>query len=102
MARALIIPRLCAAAAPAGFPYNHRTLAETDASDPARWRAVNGPCFDAVYGPEVRHFHRDGMPRTRAWGTAERVAAARQWRIENKPFFDALYGPEPVCTCGAA
>lgn len=102
MARALIIPRQGPAAAPAGYPYNHRTLAETDTSDPIHWREANKPHFDAVYGPEERHYHRDGMPSCRTFGSAERIAAARQWRIETKAFFDAIHGPEPVCTCGAA
>lgn len=102
MARALIIPRLGAAAAPAGFPYNHRTLAETDASDPARWREVNAEHFDALHGPEERNFEIDGSSHASTRDFAERIANARQWRIDNKPYFDAIFGPETVCTCGAA
>ena len=98
MARALIMPRLNPAAAPAGFPYNHRTLAETDASDPARWREANAPHFDALHGPEV--VNEFGHPSLRDF--AERRAAARQWHLDNKPVFDAIYGPSPVCKCGAA
>lgn len=101
MARALIIPRRAPTAAPSAFPYNHRTLAETDTSDPIHWREANLPHFDALYGPEERN--DDGHARAISVPPlAERLAAARQWRIDNKARFDELYGPAAACPCGAA
>jgi len=87
----MLDPRPCAA--PAHFPYAHRTLDQVDTTDPARWREANRAHFDAMYGPGNL---TDCLGRRHASIGTRRAGldAARQWRLAAKPHFDALYGAE--------